>query len=165
MEKLTLFDLNDVPEVDPSIPDPVTLDAIADALGYKWYRWRDRVGYDYPRVVEDKTTIGYPGMDTDQFASYEASLECGRSYMVGDSLTTAEFVKRYGSSLTEWQKLAYLWCRQNPTKALRLESRQRDWCVYVRGEYVEFNLPHQDAGGEKSYITLDGKRKIHVNED
>jgi len=56
-----------------------------------------------------------------------------------------------------------LW--QIPTKILYVETRTHYWRVYLRGEYVEFALPHQDHGGEKHYVTKDGKTKVLVNVD
>ena len=48
---------------------------------------------------------------------------------------------------------------------VRTRDRAREWHVYVRGEYVSFELPFHDAGGERLYISQDGRTKVHVDED
>jgi hypothetical protein len=102
-----------------------------------------------------------------RFGAWETAVECGRSYLVGDSQTTSEFLRRHTSTLTRWQRIAYAWCIANPQKCLVLNSRplKRIYHIKKRGEYVEFGLPHQDHGGERHWICRDGKRKVLINVD
>ncbi len=100
----------------------------------------------------------------DAYASFDKALEAGRSSLVGNA-HAAEFLSRYRSPLTAWQKLAYHFALQNPQVYLIVESRAQYWQISLRGEYVEFHLPHQDQGGELTYISNDGRSKIKVNED
>ena len=48
---------------------------------------------------------------------------------------------------------------------LRVYNRRFDWHVRQRGESVVFNLPHHDFGGEHGYASLDGRTKVHINQD
>jgi len=97
--------------------------------------------------------------------TWEKMLECGRSYMVGSSVPMGEFIKRHKSSLTDWQKLAYAWAVENPLWRLQVETPGREWEINTEGEYIVFALPHQDAGGERHYITNNGRSKVLVNVD
>lgn len=36
--------------------------------------------------------------------------------------------------------------------------------VYVRGDYVEFAVPHCDAGGERYCVCHNGRSKVQVNQ-
>ena len=103
----------------------------------------------------------------DKYGSWDASLECGRSYLVGDSMPMDKFLKAFRRDLTLWQKLAFEWCMANPHRSLHMESRRERFYYVIqrRGEYVEFGLPHQDQGGEKHWICRDGRYKIKVNDD
>lgn len=103
--------------------------------------------------------------ESDQYGSWEKSLEGGRSYMVGTDVPMADYIKGHRSALNAWQKVAYEWAKANPLWRLMVTIGRNEWEVYVRGEYVTLALPHQDAGGEKHYITRDGKSKILVNVD
>jgi hypothetical protein len=78
-----------------------------------------------------------------------------------------EYLRRHTSSMSEWQKLAYDWCLANPDSQIVLKSTKPniEYHVYKRDEYVEIALPRQDAGGEKHWISRDGKRKVLVNAD
>lgn len=97
--------------------------------------------------------------------SWDESLRCGRSYLVGPDVPMSEFIKSHRSPLSKWQKLAYAWALANPSEKLVVRGAKNEWEVYVRGEYVEFGLPHHDAGGERHYVSKDGKSKILVNVD
>ena len=48
---------------------------------------------------------------------------------------------------------------------MNLRNRRFDYDCYWRGEYCVISLPHHDAGGERSWITRDGKSKTLVNVD
>lgn len=101
----------------------------------------------------------------DEYWFWDRSVEAGQSYLVGNSITTQQYLKKYSSPLSGWQKLAYMWALENPDKILIVENRTHYWRIYLRGEYVEFALPRQDRGGERNYITRNGKTKLLVNED
>lgn len=103
-------------------------------------------------------------LDQDKFWFWCNIVESGKSYMVGD-IPTSQYLRRYSSPLNDWQQLAYKWALANPDKILYVETRTHRWRVFQRGEYVEFALPHQDYGGEKNYVTKDGKTKVLVNVD
>lgn len=103
-------------------------------------------------------------LDQNEFWFWSRIIESGKSYMVGD-IPTSQYLRRYSSSLNDWQQLAYKWALANPDKILFAETKTHHWRVYLRGEYVEFALPHQDHGGERHYVTKDGKTKVLVNVD
>lgn len=100
-----------------------------------------------------------------EYGFWDKIIECGRSYMVGTGTPMKEYLSSHSSSLSRWQKLAYDWALQNPGSILEVETKTHDWQVYLRGEYVEFALPHQERGGEKHYVTRDGQKKVLVNVD
>lgn len=113
---------------------------------------------------------------TDDYRDWYASVEAGKSYLVGRSMNMAEYLKRYTSPIREeWSKMAYLWARQNPGHSLFIDSSRKDvhgfsvggltWRIGERGDYVEFSLPCHDSGGEKAWISRDGKTRLLVNED
>lgn len=125
-------------------------------------------------VIERPVTCANPA--TDIYRDWNIAVADSKSYMVGDSVNMAEYLKRYTSPVAlQWMKLAYLWARQNPTRSLHIDSSRKDgrgfsvggytWRIGERGDYVEFLLPHQDSGGEKIWISRDGKTRLLVNED
>jgi hypothetical protein len=97
--------------------------------------------------------------------TWDESIAAGKSYLVGNGVPTAEFLRTHRSPLNPWQRLAYQWALENPTKRLVVISSRHEWHIYKRGEYVEFGLPYQDRGGERHYISNNGKTKILVNVD
>lgn len=100
------------------------------------------------------------------YFKFEEGLIAGRNYLVGDdSVPMSQFIKEHRSPCSKWQGLAYLWAKANPDKKLVVDTPTMSWEVYTRGEYVEFALPHHDAGGERHYISENGKSKILVNVD
>lgn len=103
--------------------------------------------------------------DTDEYGSWNKMLECGRSYMVGRDVPMSTFIRSHRTRLQAWQRLAFAFCKQHPKLQLHLISPSREWSVYVRGEYVEYNLPHHDMGGENTYVSVDGRYKVHINRD
>lgn len=99
------------------------------------------------------------------YGFWDKIMECGRSYMVGTGTSMKEYLISHSSPLSEWQKLAYTWVIQNPSRILEVETKTHDWSIYLRGEFVEFALPHQERGGEKHYVCRDGRTKVLVNVD
>jgi hypothetical protein len=116
----------------------------------------------YPTMA---TYENYYATHSDEYGTWDRSIAAGKSYLVGDTQTLAEFIRTHRSSLSAWQKLAYQWALENPTKKLVIDTGRHEWHVYKRGEFVEFGLPHQDKGGERHYISNNGKSKILVNVD
>jgi hypothetical protein len=118
-------------------------------------------GFPFQSTVRPNS---YSVMD-DPYGKWEKALECGKSYMVGDGQDMLTFIKGHRSALTAWQKIAYAWACENPAWKVDVTVDRNEWSIYRRGEYVDFSLPHQDAGGEKTYITRDGRTKILINVD
>ena len=88
----------------------------------------------------------------------------------------SEFQRVNRSSLNEWQRLAYEWCVANPSRMLVLTSTKPRLIYHIakrgeyvefgrRGEYVEFGLPHHCHGGEKYWVSRDGKTKVLISVD
>ncbi len=100
-----------------------------------------------------------------RWSTWEGALEGGKSYLVGDSWSMADFIRKHRSPLNAWQKEAHAWAVANPYWRLVFSTPGRDWEVYSEGAYVCFALPHQDAGGERHYISRDGKTKVLINVD
>jgi hypothetical protein len=101
----------------------------------------------------------------DPWASWTACIESGRTYLTGTRLTTAAFERLYRRRLEPWMVRAYVWARQNPDRTLVLHGRRYAWHVFQRGEYVSFQLPFHDSGGERDYVSRDGRTRILVNDD
>lgn len=101
----------------------------------------------------------------DKYAPYSAQIECGRDYLVGRDCPMDKFLREHRSALTAWQKDAYQWAIRNAYYRLVFTLHGNDWQVYVRGDCVVFALPHQDAGGERHYVSNNGRSKILVNVD
>jgi len=152
-------------------PDPAVLrfeqfrlKSIFDAVGKikNHALWRQ----PFPYIVTQLSNEYPNGVDR-LHGSWDAAVESGRSYLVGIETPMKEFLRRHTSSMSEWQKLAYDWCLANPNSRLVLKSAKPsfEYHAYKRGEYVEIGLPHQEAGGEKHWISRDGKRKVLVNVD
>lgn len=102
-----------------------------------------------------------------RYGDWHRALEAGRNYLVRRDVSLTEFVRRHRSSLNEWQRLAYQWCLANPSQALVLRARNGRLIYEIkkRGDYVEIGLPHHDHGGEKHWISRDGKTKVLINVD
>ena len=110
-----------------------------------------------------------------EYNSWDRVLECGRNYLVGPEVPMKRFLAAHTSSLNGWQRLAFWWCQANPDRVLVLRGTRcgsdlrgccyRHYEIGVRGEYVQIGLPHQDAGGEKHWVTRNGKTKVLINVD
>ena len=104
-------------------------------------------------------------LEPGEFAYWDKVIEEGKSYMAGESLNAREYLKKYSSPLSKWQQLAYDYVIQNPRLILHIMTKTHEWRIFLRGEYVEFMLPYQTRGGEKSYVTRTGRTKVQVNDD
>ncbi len=116
-------------------------------------------------TVKDNWTLAAYQTRPDPAGTWTDALECGRSYLVGESVPMSRFMQTHRSRLVDWQKVAFAWCRANPSQMLIMEDGKQDWQIYARGDHVEFVLPYHDAGGERAYITKDGRSKILINVD
>ena len=106
----------------------------------------------------------------DQYNTWDACIVAGRDYLVGNSMDLKEFLRKHTSALNDWQQAAYLIAWYFPDVQVIVETghngpRHYDWAIYCRGEYVNFSLPHQDAGGERDYISRDGRKRVLINVD
>ncbi len=132
------------------VNQPVTVDDVRNAAA--------------AMMVECKDLIYDPAKDA--YSTWDAIIKAGRSYMVGEQYPMGSFLKCYSRPITHsWRKLAYQFAMQNPDKYLVVRSQSHYWEIKRRGEFVQFNLPHQDYGGEKTYVTCDGQTWVEVNED
>jgi hypothetical protein len=81
-----------------------------------------------------------------------------------------QFLRTHTSDLNDWQQAAYPIAWHYPDVQVivntgRYGPRRYDWVVYRRGEYINFSLPHHDAGGERDYISRDGRTRVLINID
>ena len=146
------------PEVDSAEPaaasQPVSLDEIA------------RLARGSDVLVESgPNPYGPAAAKPDRWATWEAALAAGQSYLCGPSISREAFLRLYRRPLLDWMVPAYTWARQNPDRVLTLNSRRFAWRVYQRSEYVVFQLPFHDSGGEKEYVSRDGVSRIKSNDD
>jgi hypothetical protein len=76
-----------------------------------------------------------------------------------------EFQRVYTSSLNEWQRLAYEWCVANSSRMLVFTSTKLRLIYHIakRGEYVELGLPQHRHGGEKYWVSRNGKTRVLIN--
>lgn len=101
----------------------------------------------------------------DEYGEFAAVIECGKSYLVGRDVATADFIANHTTKLTGWKKPAYAWAVANPLWKLTFDQHGLSWHVNSGGKYVEFALPYHDAGGEKNWISQSGKTLVLVNVD
>ena len=102
-------------------------------------------------------------------AGWEASIKLGKDYMVGRDGSLLQFISTHTSQLAPWMRYAFHWAVLHPAEVLVLKSRGKgrkvEWHVFARADFVEFQLPYHDSGGEHSYISIDCNTKVHVNAD
>ena len=103
--------------------------------------------------------------EPDDYADWNKSIEGGKGYLVGESVPTETFLKTHRSSCKPWQQEVFEYCKVHPQETVNLRNQRFDYDCYWRGEYCVISLPHHDAGGERTWITRDGKSKILVNVD
>ena len=99
---------------------------------------------------------------------WDDAIEGGKSYLVGRDVPTKKFLSTHSSTIsTAWMWLAVQLVTLDPTLEIHAHhDRPRlDYVIRRMGEFVLIGLPHQDAGGEKHWITRDLKRKVLVNVD
>jgi hypothetical protein len=101
----------------------------------------------------------------DDYVGWDKSIEGGKGYLVGESVPTATFLQTHRSSCKPWQQRVFEYCKANPRELVSLRNNRLEYDCYWRGEYCVISLPHHDAGGERSWITRDGKSKILINVD
>ncbi len=125
-------------------------------------------GYSYLPLHEFPNQ--YSNDPDDNYKSFDKALESGKSYLVGDGIPTDEFKRTHKSSIEKWMRAIVRYCEQRPETKIgftinRGNFAPYEYVIYKRGEYVNIGLPHQDAGGERDWITKDGKTKYLVNVD
>ena len=108
---------------------------------------------------------GYPNHADDPYGSWEAIVQAGKSYLYGEDYPLASYLQKNSSPLRKWQQAAFHWAHTHPTEVLIIESRQRIWRIGLRGEFVQFDLPHHHYGGERSWASLGGKSRLLINVD
>lgn len=101
----------------------------------------------------------------DNYGSWVAILEAGRSYLVGDKVPMTKFISDFLEHMKPWMREAYQWAIANPLWALHCDIGSFSWKISATQNYVEFELPHHDAGGEKSWVSHDGCTMVLVNDD
>ena len=108
---------------------------------------------------------GYPNHAEDPYGSWKAIVQAGKSYLYGERYPLANYLRQNSSPLRKWQQATFLWAHAHPTEVLIIESPQRIWRIGLRGEFVQFDLPHHHYGGERSWASLDGKKRLLINLD
>lgn len=97
-------------------------------------------------------------------------IEAGKSYLVGKDEDTKKFIKSHTTQLSDWQVLAHEYVKENPDKKIRIDTkgkRKFSWVIFLEGDHVIIELPHHDAGGEKTWVShIDTpNKKVLVNVD
>lgn len=129
-------------------------------------------GYRGVRIVE-RPISGIAEGQADRWATWPAALAAGMSWFGYSEDEEKRYLKHCSAPMRYWMKVAYLWCRANPGKFLLVDgdngrrggNRGYIWHIGLRGEYVEFSLPHQEHGGERAWICRTGKSMVLVNKD
>lgn len=119
--------------------------------------WKYRIGLS---VVANHRAVMSSDYDT-----WGAQMEAGKSYLVGSEVPIEQFIKTHRSPLVRWMPKAFAWCKANPYYRLDISPPGRKWYVYAQGDFVVFKLPHHDYGGEKAWVSRDGKTRVLVNVD
>jgi hypothetical protein len=75
--------------------------------------------------------------------------------------------RSFSGSIGRRQRMAYEWCVANPSRMLVLSSTKPRLIYHIakRGEYVEFGLPDHCHGGEKYWVSRNGKTRVLINVD
>jgi hypothetical protein len=134
-----------------SEPEKIQLDDVR-----LFYSSREVSVYDHPNEYTAEKQKEWP---------WERILQCGKSYMAGD-IPMEQFLKQSRSSLSKWQKLAWHWCMHHSDRCIVIRTSRYNWEISRRGEdYVEFGLPHHDAGGEKHWVSRQPTSKYLINVD
>lgn len=138
----------------------VTVEQLRQAL------WSAVNKTDYLLIITPKTDSLKEFLADDEYGTWDACLDAGRSYLVGDKVPMKDFLKNHTSSITAaWMKLAVRLAMADNDVSIRVRNNRMDYKIYRRGEYVEIGLPHHDYGGERHWITRDCKRRVLVNVD
>lgn len=90
-----------------------------------------------------------------EYFSWDKSVALGRSYL-------GAFVQ---SNLSAAKRAMFAFCRSFPELRLGVYYRTQHYEIYRQGEYIHFRLPFHDHGGEKSWISRDGRTAVKVDED
>lgn len=117
----------------------------------------------YRLTIRDKGT--WEGKAKFESATWDKVIESGKSYLVGKEVPTPVFLKTHTSPLCAWQKHAVELAKLMPDKKVVMISSRLEYHIYTRNDFVEIGLPHQDRGGEKHWVTRNGKSKVLVNVD
>lgn len=121
---------------------------------------------DYWLIVGPKSESMQRWLAEDEYGTWDACLEAGRSYLVGRDVPMATFVKTHTSTITSaWMKLAVKATMADDNLHLRLKGDRLEYVIYRRGEYIEIGLPYHDHGGERHWITRDCKHRVLINVD
>ena len=102
---------------------------------------------------------------TDEYRTWEAEIDSGWSYITGTNYPRERYVKEQTTAMVKWHRLAFAYCMEHPREMIEVVSDRRHWTVKRRGEYVSFCLPHQDFGGDRTWVSRDGKTKVLVDID
>ncbi len=166
--------LNDISAVEPAVP--VLASAKTNSAKLSFEQFRQQAIFTPDRKIRNQALFrqSFPFCVSElsnEFAysnsSYEEAIESGRSYLMGSGTQAKDYLRRYTSAMSPWQKLSFAWSMANPGSRLILKAAKPrvEYHIYKRGDYVEIALHHQDAGGEKHWPSCDGRRKVLVNED
>lgn len=103
----------------------------------------------------------------DIYDSYREALESGRTYLGGNDYPMDKYLQQCTDDMPVWLQQAAQFAGQYPEEKLVVISpaKREHWTVFRRGEYTCLSLPHHGWGGEKSWITMDCKHMVLVNQD
>jgi hypothetical protein len=116
------------------------------------------VGDWLKQALESDPTLG----------QWEHCIDAGKSYLVGRDVPTNKFLRTHTSTIcTAWMSLAVqlVWMDASLEVRAHHDRPPLDYVIRRIGDHVEIGLPHQDAGGEKHWITKDLKHKVLINVD
>jgi len=101
--------------------------------------------------------------------TFDSLAESGRSYMVGTSVSMANYKKSHSSYIPKdhWLVQAVEWAFENSSLRLKVQTTNNDYEIAKRGDTVEIALPHHGRGGEKHWIVYPNnyRKKLLVNVD
>lgn len=101
----------------------------------------------------------------DLWRAWEAEIDSGWSYLTGTDYPRERYIKEQTTALNKWQRVAFAYCMAHPQEMIQIESARRHWQIKRRGEYISFCLPHQSFGGDRTWVSRDGKTKLLVDVD
>jgi len=120
----------------------------------------------YQSMITGDNEYAKPNWADDTFDSLA---ECGRSYLVGNDVSMADYQKSKSTYIPKhhWLEYAVAWAFENPDSCLKVQLTRYNYRISKRGDTVEIGLPDHGRGGERHWIVYpdNHRKKLLINVD